>query len=113
MARTVKHKRDDVAGPDLVIAFYWAVVDMYKTCIGSLLYAVSRRMLQFFGHELVHSDRLLMWVCHKAEVLIELSLLVIGKFFQEVGRFVFHYGISTKSSMSLLTSENPSPSSVL
>ena len=50
---------------------------MYEACVGSLLYAVARRVGQLLAHELVNALRLLTRVGYKAEVLVELTGLVV------------------------------------
>ena len=77
VARTVEHERHHIIWAHLVVALHGALVDVYKACVGSLLYAVARRMGQLLAHELVDALRLLAWVGNKAEVLVELTGFVV------------------------------------
>ena len=77
VARTVEHERHHIVWAHLVVALHGALVDVYKACVGSLLYAVARRMGQLLAHELVDALRLLAWVGNKAEVLVELTGFVV------------------------------------
>ena len=78
VARTVEHERYHVARTNLVIALHWAFVHMHEARVGSRLYTVARGVWQLLRHELVYAQWLHAWVCHKTEVLVELSCLVVG-----------------------------------
>ena len=77
VARTVEHQCHHIIGAHLVVALHGALVYVYEACVGSFLYAVARRVGQLLAHELVNALRLLTRVGYKAEVLVELTGLVV------------------------------------
>ena len=70
MTWAVEHQRHHIARAHLIVALHRLVVDVYESGIGSLLYAVTRRVLQLLTHELVHAHGLLTGVCLEAEMLV-------------------------------------------
>ena len=82
---SVEHECDDIPRLNLVIAFNWFLVDMYKTSISSLLNTISTGVLQFFEHELIHPE----W--HLALVHSDAVMLVKRLFLQRLQLFQFHF----------------------
>ena len=70
VVRTVQHQGDNVAGTNLIVTLDRVAVDLYKSGIGSFLYAVARRVLYMFCHVLVNTYRLLPSVYLHAQVFI-------------------------------------------
>ena len=77
VVRTVEHQRDHIPRPHLVAALHRTVVHMHKARIRCTLNTVATGVLQFFHQKLVDAQRHQPLVGHKAQMLVQLLLLII------------------------------------
>ena len=80
MLGTVEHQGDDIIGSHLIVALYGFSVDMNKTSISSILYAVTALIGILLGEELVYTHRCLTGIHLYLPMLVKRAVASIHHF---------------------------------